>query len=140
MHLFLCASITSTRSWKEQSSLVIVLLYAVARASALSLQSFDGVRFLTAAFTCWYSGWSLQPEYQQVKAAVKNLTTINDCSERALALATAYSGTMTKDDCSFQDLVLIVETHRKGYKIKKKKQLKETILIYFDFLTILIYV
>ena len=70
-------------------------------------------------------GWRDQPEYQQVKAAVKNQTTTNDCSERALALATAYSGTMTKDEWSFQDLVLIVEAHRKRYKIKKKNQLKK---------------
>ena len=39
--------------------------------------------------------------------------------------ATAYSGTMAKDEWSFQDLVLIVETHRKRYKIKKKNQLKK---------------
>ena len=69
-------------------------------------------------------GWRDLPEYQQVKAAVKNLTTTNDCSERALTLATAYSGTLTKDEWSFQDLVLIVEAHRKSYKIKKKNQLK----------------
>ena len=70
-------------------------------------------------------GWRDQPKYQQVKAAVRNLTLANDSSERALALATAYSGTMTKDECSFQDLVLVVEAHRKRYKIKKKKQLKK---------------
>ena len=70
-------------------------------------------------------GWKDQPEYQQVKAAVKKLTTTNECSERALTLATAYSGTMTKDEWSFQDLVLIVEAHRKRYKIKKKNQLKK---------------
>ena len=46
-------------------------------------------------------GWRVQPKYQQVKAAVKNPTTTNDCSERALALATANSGTMTKDELSF---------------------------------------
>ena len=61
LYLFLCASTIRTRSWKEHSSLVIVPMYAVARANALSLQLFVGVRFLTAAFTCWYSGWSLQP-------------------------------------------------------------------------------
>ena len=56
-------------------------------------------------------GWRDQPEYQQVKAAVKNLTATNDCSVRALSLATAYSGTMTKDKWSFKDLVLIVKAH-----------------------------
>ena len=57
-------------------------------------------------------GWrDHQLEYQQVKAVVKNVTTTNDYTERALA--TAYSGTMSKDEWSFQDLVLIVEAHRK---------------------------
>ena len=70
-------------------------------------------------------GWRDQPEHQQVEAAVKNLTTTNNYSERALALATAYSEAMTKDEWSFQDLVLIVEAHRKMYKTKKKNQLKK---------------
>ena len=35
-------------------------LNVVARASALSHESFNGVRFFSAVFSCWYSGECLQ--------------------------------------------------------------------------------
>ena len=47
-------------SWKLASSLVSFPLNVVARASALSHESFNGVRFFSAVFCCWYSGECLQ--------------------------------------------------------------------------------
>ena len=67
--------------------------------------------------------WREQPEYYQIKAAIKNLTLLNDCSERALALATTYCGALTKEENCYQDLTLVVEEHRKKFKIEKKMDL-----------------
>ena len=58
---------------------------------------------------CLYSFLALpnprdQSGYHHIKAAIKNLTSLNDCSERHLALTTvttvttAYSGALTKEE------------------------------------------
>ena len=41
-----------------------------------------------------------QSGYRHIKTVIKNLTPLNDCSERhlALSLANAYSGTLTQED------------------------------------------
>ena len=65
--------------------------------------------------------WKEQPEYYQIKAAIKNLTPLNDCSERALALATTYCGALTKEENCYQDLMLVVEEHRKNLRLRRKQ-------------------
>ena len=68
--------------------------------------------------------WRQSTEFQQVKAALKNLSPVNDSCERALALATTFNGLITKDEESYQELVLVVEAHRKKFKLEKKSDLK----------------
>ena len=68
--------------------------------------------------------WRQSTEFQQVKAALKNLSPVNDSCERALALATTFNGHITKDEESYQELVLVVEAHRKKFKLEKKSDLK----------------
>ena len=46
--------------WCEDSSCVTTPHKVVAKTNARSLQSFNGVEFLMAVFTWWYSGWHLQ--------------------------------------------------------------------------------
>ena len=43
------------------------------------------------------SNWRDQPEYHQVKTAIRNFTPLNDCSERVLALATTLCGVVIQD-------------------------------------------
>ena len=42
--------------------------------------------------------WRQYPEYIKIEMALKNLTPINDSSERALALAAKFNGHITRDE------------------------------------------
>ena len=39
-------------------------------------------------------------------------------------MATTFNGLITKDEESYQELVLVVEAHRKKFKLEKKSDLK----------------
>ena len=69
-------------------------------------------------------GWRQYPEYIKIEMALKNLTPINNSCERALALATKFNGHMTRDEEQYQNLVLVVEAHRKKFSIMKKSDLR----------------
>ena len=53
--------------------------------------------------------------------ALKNLTPVivNDSCERALTLTTKFNENITKDEESYQNLVVAVEAHRKKFSIFK---------------------
>ena len=53
-----------------------------------------------------------------------NLSTLNDSCERALGLATCLNTHITRKEEWFQELVQVVEAHRKKYSNKTKKNLK----------------
>lgn len=67
--------------------------------------------------------WYTTPEYDTVKKAVKNLSATNDSAERAISLMTTFNSKITRDEESFQDLLQVVEHHRKKYNFKTKKGL-----------------
>ena len=56
--------------------------------------------------------------------ALKNLTPVNDSCERALTLATKLNENITRDEESYQNLVVVVEAHGKKFSILKKYDLK----------------
>ena len=68
--------------------------------------------------------WRQYPEYIKIEMALKNLTPINESCERALALATKFNGHITRDEEQYQNLVLVVEAHRKKFSIMKKSDLR----------------
>ena len=68
--------------------------------------------------------WRQYPEYIKIKMALKNLKPINDSCERALALATKFDGHITRDEEQYQNLVIVVEAHRKRFRIMKKSDLR----------------
>ena len=71
------------------------------------------------------SKWKCCPGYEAAtKATLKKLSPLNDSAERAITLATKFNGTITKDEESFQDLVPVVEAHRKQHGLKNKADLK----------------
>ena len=69
--------------------------------------------------------WYLLPEYASVKKSLKHLTPLNDSAERALALATKVNTHITRDEESYQELLQVVEAHRKKYGLKTKDDLKK---------------
>ena len=69
--------------------------------------------------------WYLLPEYASVKKSLKHLTPLNDSAERALALATRVNTHITRDEESYQELLQVVEAHRKKYGLKTKDDLKK---------------
>ena len=68
--------------------------------------------------------WRQYPEYIKIKMTLKNLTPINESCERALALATKFNGHITRDEQQYQNLVLVIEAHRKKFSIMKKSGLR----------------
>ena len=69
--------------------------------------------------------WNEAPEFSLVQAALRNLTPINDSSERALALATRFNTRITRTEASYQELMLVVESHCRKYSLKTKEDLKK---------------
>ena len=69
--------------------------------------------------------WHLLPEFTAAKNSLKNLTPINDSAERALALATRFNTHITRDEESYQELLQVVEAHRKKHGLKTKGDLKK---------------
>ena len=63
-------------------------------------------------------------EYNAVKRSLGNLSPLNDSCERALGLATCLNTHITRKEEWFQELVQVVEAHRKKYSNKTKKNLK----------------
>ena len=68
--------------------------------------------------------WRETLHFSTLKSAISNLHPVNDSSERALALATSFNGRITRDEESYQDMMLVVAAHRKKYGFKTKKDLK----------------
>ena len=70
------------------------------------------------------SNWMYQPDYHHVKTTIRNFTPLNDCSERALVLATILCGVVIQDEFSHQNLILVVEAHKTKYHLANKSELK----------------
>ena len=69
--------------------------------------------------------WSTSPHYEKMKTALGDLSPLNNSCERALGLVTTINTKMTRDETSFEELIQVVETHRKKYSNLTKKDLKK---------------
>ena len=65
-------------------------------------------------FTMSVSEWVSRVDYTQGKQIVDHLRVVNDHAERGVKLMTDYNQTVTKDENSFQNLLLTVDSHRKS--------------------------
>ena len=72
--------------------------------------------------------WMELPDYFTTAAALKNLSPLKDSCECALALATIVNGKMTRTESSFQERDLVVEKHRKMYRMKTNERHEEAVL------------
>ena len=68
--------------------------------------------------------WSTSSDYEKMKTALRVLSHLNDSCERALGLVTTINTKMTRNETSFQELVQVVEAHRKKYSNLTKKDLR----------------
>ena len=59
------------------------------------------------------SEWRVSPEYESASKSLRHLSPLNDSTERALALATNYNTKIARTEESYQDLVQVVDDHRK---------------------------
>ena len=64
-------------------------------------------------------------DYKTCKTALWSLSAINDSAERAIALATRFNTTITRDEASHQELLQVVEFHSRTYKCNTKDNLKK---------------
>ena len=64
--------------------------------------------------------WTSNPDYDVTEAALRNLTPLNDSCEISVALATLFNGKMTRTESSYQELLLVVEKHRKMFTLTTK--------------------
>ena len=68
--------------------------------------------------------WWETPHFSTLKSAISNLHPVNDSSEIALAMATSFNGRITRDEESYQDMMLVLAGHRKKYGFKTNEDLK----------------
>ena len=61
-----------------------------------------------------------------MKERVKNMTVVNDCEERGIALIKDFNNTITKDETQKQYLLHVVAHHRKKFKEQTKTGLKNS--------------
>ena len=66
-----------------------------------------------------HDDWHLSDDYKTCKTALRSLSAINDSAERAIALATRFNTTITRDEASHQ------EFHSRTYKCNTKDNLKK---------------
>ena len=62
--------------------------------------------------------WYKSTEYDTAKNALKALSATIDSAERAIALAVTFNTKITRDEQTYQELLQVVEYHRKTYKYK----------------------
>ena len=70
--------------------------------------------------------WNTDTTYQKGKERVKNMTVVNDCEERGIALIKDFNNTITKDETQKQYLLRVVAQHRKKFKEQTKTGLKNS--------------
>ena len=69
--------------------------------------------------------WKETDKYDAARKAISILHPVNDSAERALSITTTFNGRITKYEDSYQNLLLVVEGHRKKYGFKSKAYLKK---------------
>ena len=68
--------------------------------------------------------WCDTPSYNAAAALVQNLSCVNDCAERGVALMQLFNESITKDEQQKQYLLQVVERHRKNFKNCNRESLR----------------
>ena len=67
--------------------------------------------------------WKDDSDYMEMKNYVKNLLVCNDPAERGVKLVSEFIGCLTKDSAHREDLIQVVEAHRKQFPDVSKSSL-----------------
>ncbi|KAK3917833.1 Mushroom body large-type Kenyon cell-specific protein 1 [Frankliniella fusca] len=67
--------------------------------------------------------WAEREDYKHAREICVNLKVVNDHAERGVKLMSDYNGTVTKQENSFQDLLVTVHSHRQTVPNVKKDTL-----------------
>ena len=70
------------------------------------------------------SEWHLWPEYSAVKKIIKNFSPLNDSCERVLGMATRFNSKIARTEEGFEELMQVVEAHRRKFSVKTKSDLQ----------------
>ncbi|KAG0722906.1 hypothetical protein GWK47_043627 [Chionoecetes opilio] len=95
---------------KAADQLINSSLPSSACVRALTLLNID-ISFLSLPV----DEWEANPAYQKGVSTVKNLSVTNDGAERGVAMISSYNDSLTKDEKTKQDLLQVVEAHRRNY-------------------------
>ena len=61
------------------------------------------------------TAWEINDNFQKMRSWVRNLKVTNDCAERGIKLITEYAKSLTKDSEDRENLLQVVELHRKQF-------------------------
>ncbi|KAK3918138.1 Glyceraldehyde-3-phosphate dehydrogenase, cytosolic [Frankliniella fusca] len=73
--------------------------------------------------SCPIEEWASREDYQEGKMVVTHLRVVNDTGERAVKLFKDFNKTVTKQEDSYQNLLVSVHSHRKAKPNNEKKTL-----------------
>ncbi|KAK3918361.1 Adenylosuccinate synthetase [Frankliniella fusca] len=73
--------------------------------------------------SCPIEEWASREDYQEGKMVVTHLRVVNDMGERAVKLFKDFNKTVTKQEDSYQNLLVSVHSHRKAKPNNEKKTL-----------------
>ena len=91
-----------------------------------SLYMFDRMGFNQEWLHQPINQWSDFDSFQEMKKFVTNLLVCNDPAERGIKLISDYANSLTKNEEDRQQLLQVVEWHRKMYPDTKKSTLSKS--------------
>ena len=80
-----------------------------------SLFLFDQLGFSKDWLYMPTTAWEINDNFQKMRSWVRNLRVTNDCAERGIKLISDFANSLTKDSHDRQNLLQVVELHRRQY-------------------------
>ena len=90
-----------------------------------SLFIFDRMKFDMAWLSKPINDWEFDSGFQELKAFVFSLTSVNDSAERSVKLISDFCGIITKSSKSRRELLEVVEKNRNQYSDFRKVTLNQ---------------
>ena len=87
---------------------------------------FDVMNFGSEWLTKPVSEWENHESFCEMKSFVKNLLVTNDAAERGIKLISDYDNSLTKNSEERQQLLQVVEKHRRELPVVSKANLSKT--------------
>lgn len=102
-------------------------LQKITLSSLVSPASWVIFRLLDVTDLSWLkmpvNRWEENDSYRRMETVARSMLCTNDAAERGVALISDYAGILTKNDAQRQNILQVVEDHRKKYPEVKKSDL-----------------